>query len=248
MKIIITAGGTSERIDNVRKITNSGTGKLGAIIANTLVERYKEKIDMIYYVCARDSHKPNNNKTKIIEIEGTMELEDSIKKLLKNNKIDYFIHSMAVSDYMVDYISTAPLLAKEIMETKGHNIEECIKRNKNVLNGTKISSNEDNLLIMFKPTPKIISIIKNLSPNTFLIGFKLLDRVTNEELINAALKLLEKNNCDLIVANDLATIKKGNHKAIIIDKIGNKMVVDGKKEIASQLIQIIINNEINKNI
>ncbi len=32
-KIIITAGGTSERIDNVRKITNSSTGKLVKVIA-----------------------------------------------------------------------------------------------------------------------------------------------------------------------------------------------------------------------
>ena len=34
MKVVITAGGTSEKIDNVRKITNSSTGKLGLCIAN----------------------------------------------------------------------------------------------------------------------------------------------------------------------------------------------------------------------
>jgi phosphopantothenate-cysteine ligase len=33
LKILITAGGTSEKIDSVRRITNSGTGKLGALIA-----------------------------------------------------------------------------------------------------------------------------------------------------------------------------------------------------------------------
>ena len=31
-QVIITAGGTSERIDNVRKITNSSSGKLGVAI------------------------------------------------------------------------------------------------------------------------------------------------------------------------------------------------------------------------
>ena len=36
-KIIITAGGTSEKIDNVRKITNSSTGKLGKLIAEHLM-------------------------------------------------------------------------------------------------------------------------------------------------------------------------------------------------------------------
>ena len=35
--VVITAGGTSEKIDNVRKITNSSTGKLGKVIANELI-------------------------------------------------------------------------------------------------------------------------------------------------------------------------------------------------------------------
>ena len=42
-KIIITAGGTSERIDNVRKITNSSSGKLGTIIVNHLLQENKDK-------------------------------------------------------------------------------------------------------------------------------------------------------------------------------------------------------------
>ena len=55
MNIIITAGGTSEKIDNVRKITNSGSGKLGFIIANKLIDLYNEKINTIYYVCSKSS-------------------------------------------------------------------------------------------------------------------------------------------------------------------------------------------------
>ena len=48
-KIIITSGGTSERIDNVRKITNSSCGKLGMTIANHLLEEnvvYEIEIDV----------------------------------------------------------------------------------------------------------------------------------------------------------------------------------------------------------
>ena len=49
-KIIITAGGTSEKIDNVRKITNSSSGKLGSVIATKLLELPDDKIEKIYYV------------------------------------------------------------------------------------------------------------------------------------------------------------------------------------------------------
>ena len=56
MNIVITAGGLSEYIDNVRKITNSSTGKLGLVIANTFLSN--DNIDLIYYVCSKSALKP----------------------------------------------------------------------------------------------------------------------------------------------------------------------------------------------
>ena len=38
MNIIVTAGGTSEPIDNVRRIANTGTGRLGSLVADELAE------------------------------------------------------------------------------------------------------------------------------------------------------------------------------------------------------------------
>lgn len=218
--IIVTAGGTSERIDNVRKITNSSTGKLGMKITLELLKKYNDA--KIYYVCSRNSLRPINDRVEVIEIDGTMDLKNNIENLLTQNKIDYFIHSMAVSDYMVDYVT---------------NLESIKNNDIKVISGNKISSNEDNLVIVLKPTPKIISIIKNISPDTYLVGFKLLDGVREEELINVAKKLRDKNKCDLVVANDLENIRKGNHKAYIIDKKDEIEEVNGKDVIAKQLVR-----------
>ena len=218
--IIVTAGGTSEKIDNVRKITNSSTGKLGMKITLELLKKYNDV--KIYYVCSRNSLRPINYRVEVIEIDGTMDLKNNIEKLLTQNKIDYFIHSMAVSDYMVDYVT---------------NLESIKNNNIKVISGNKISSNEDNLVIVLKPTPKIISIIKNISPETYLVGFKLLDGVSKKELISVAKKLRDKNKCDLVVANDLENIRKGNHKAYIIDKKDEIEEVNGKDVIAKQLVR-----------
>jgi phosphopantothenate-cysteine ligase len=239
MNIIITAGGTSEYIDTVRKITNSGTGKLGAIISNTLLNEHPG-IEKLYYVCSKKAIKPEeNSKVKIIEISGTMDLKTEVETLLVNEKIDYFIHSMAVSDYIVDYVTTAELLSEEIAHY-GNN-EETIINNKNVLdNKTKISSYEDNLIIKLKKAPKIIGIIKKLSPTTKLIGFKLLNDVSKEELINVAKKLMDRNNCNYVVANDLKDIKEGNHKAYILDNKNNIITAYSKNDIAKNLSAIII--------
>lgn len=237
-KIVITAGGTSEKIDNVRKITNSSSGKLGMTIANHLL---KENDDLIiYYVCSRNSLRPLDKRIKVIEIDGTISLKNKIENLLLNEKIDYFIHSMAVSDYMTDYVTTIERIKASIKNTS--NLEEAFS-NIEIINGNKISSYEDNLVIVLKQTPKIISIIKDLSPQTYLVGFKLLDGVSKEELISVAKKLRDKNKCDLVVANDLATIRNGEHIAYIIDKNNEIEESHGKDDIAKKLVRRIKNGK-----
>ena len=231
-KIIITAGGTSEKIDNVRKITNSSSGKLGMIIANHLLKQ-NEDIN-IYYVCSKNSLKPDDERVNIVEIEGTIDLKNRIETLLLNEKIDYFIHSMAVSDYMTDYVTSLERIKQSVKNSD--NIDEAFS-NIEIINGSKISSYEDNLVIVLKPTPKIISIIKDLSPYTYLVGFKLLDGVSKEELIDVAKKLRDKNKCDLVVANDLSTIRNGEHIAYIIDKDNEIEETHGKDDIAKKLVR-----------
>lgn len=239
LKIVITAGGTSEYIDKVRKITNSGTGKLGANITNELLKR--EDIETIYYICTPKAIKPIEDKrVKIIEIINTNNLKESVETILKNQNIDWFIHSMAVSDYYVDYVSTASLLANELKQNS--NFEQVLLNAINKLdNSDKLSSNEDNLILVLKQTPKIINLIKKISPKTNLIGFKLLENVTEEYLLTIAKQLRDKNQCEYVVANDLKNIKNGNHKAFLLDKQDNVKIMNGKLDIAMNISHIVNN-------
>lgn len=237
-KIIITAGGTSEKIDNVRKITNSSSGKLGMTIANHLFEENSDL--MIYYVCSKNSLRPTDKRVQVIEADGTIDLKKTIEGLLTNEHIDYFIHSMAVSDYMTDYVTTIERMKESIKEHD--DINEAFK-NIEVIGGSKISSYEDNLVIVLKPTPKIISIIKSLSPSTYLVGFKLLDGVSKEELIEVAKRLRNKDKCNLVVANDLSTIRNGDHTGYIIDEADKVEEAHGKDDIAKKLIRRMFSNE-----
>lgn len=231
-RIIITSGGTSEKIDNVRKITNSSSGELGMTIANHLLQENSDIL--IYYVCSKNSLKPTDDRVKVVEIEGTIDLKNTIEGLLLNEHIDYFIHSMAVSDYMTDYVTTIERVKEAIKKTD--DIDEAFE-NIEVIGGSKISSYEDNLLIVLKPTLKIISIIKNLSPSTYLVGFKLLDGVSKEELIEVAKELRNKNKCDLVVANDLETIRNGEHIGYIVDTNNEIEEAHGKDDIAKKLVR-----------
>ena len=240
-KVVITAGGTSEKIDNVRKITNTSSGKLGMTIANHLLEENNDII--IYYVCSKNSLRPIDDRVKVMEIEGTIDLKNTVEELLLNQHIDCFIHSMAVSDYMTDYVTTVDRI-KESIE-KHDDIDEAFK-NIEVVGGNKISSYEENLVIALKPTPKIISLIKNLSPSTYLVGFKLLDSVSKEELINVAKKLMDKNQCDLVVANDVTKEGAGfgvdTNIATIMSKDGRRWDYELmlKRDLADKILYIVL--------
>ena len=224
MKIVITADGTSEKIDNVRKITNSSTGKLGLCIANEFLKTIGDV--EVTYICSKEAFCPSDDRVKIKRIIGVDDLEREVRNVLENNDIDVFIHSMAVSDYKVDYVSTL----------------EKLKNNEEfTMTDNKISSTLSDLVIVLKPTKKIISIIKDISPNTYLVGFKLLDNVTKDKLIEVATNLMIKNKCNLVVANDLENIRNGKHIGYIIDEENNVIVAEGKDDIAKKLVRRIEN-------
>ena len=73
----------------------------------------------------------------------------------------------------------------------------------------------------------------------FLIGFKLLSNVSDENLIDVSKKLMQKNNCNAVVANDLKNISKQSHKAYILTNDGKKVEANTKPEIADKLNELI---------
>ncbi len=251
--IIITAGPTNERIDAVMKITNMSTGALGAIIADTLLEIKNDEIDTIFYVSTKMSYKPRiqSDKFKFVMIDSTADLIQALEKIFSEHHIDIIIHSAAVGDYVGKYVIRAEDLIHEIVETV-KNTDDKNQINEEMLmhifenpsaicnNETKISSYEPHLMTMLALTPKVIGMIKNISPTVKLVGFKLLEGVSKEELFNVATKLKNKNSADYIVANDLAKIGGGRHWAMIIGNNGIEVECNTKKEIAEALVKLLM--------
>lgn len=234
--VVITAGGTSEPIDKVRKITNSSSGKLGAIIADMFAS--DSMVDKIIYIHSRKAVLPKpNDKIELVMADSTMQVLKAVEDALKN-PVFMFIHSMAISDYMVDAVSTIEMIAKDVShcEMNEKNIADTIRKCESRLdNSSKLSSYAENMVVILKQTPKIIGKIKELQPETILIGFKLLENVDDETLIEVAGKLLEKNKCDFVVANDITSISALRHNAIVVDERKCCSHCQTKEEIASCL-------------
>ena len=103
---------------------------------------------------------------------------------------------------------------------------------------------EPNLTVKLGLTPKIIASLRSMFPNAYICGFKLLENVSEQELIDASIKQIQKCNTDLVFANDLAELRKGNAARLVVNKNGYTDVkVDGPYGIFNLIKIVTTDNE-----
>ncbi len=234
MKCIITSGPMDTKIDNVRSMLNSSTGKLGSLFADNCSEFYE-----VVYIHTSGANLPKNKNIKTIKIDTPKELVNHIKKEMENKTI--VIHLMAIRDfYFKGNINLSKLLEKINNGLIKDEKELLLKIEDSLEYEAKLSSKNDQLLY-FKKDLKVIDEIKKINKNAFLIGFKLLSNVTNKELLCVQKNLLKRSSCDIVVGNIKEEINSTQHKAQILyeDKVLN---VNNKEEIVKEVLSIIRRN------
>lgn len=237
-RILITAGPTNEYIDEVMKITNMSTGRLGIELSRELTSRGNE----VTLICTRSVarsglyeryHLAGNALLRTVQIETTEQMFKALEAE-QGNDYDLVVHAAAVGDYKADFSFRMEDMAEEITnffwnecdrcETKEDFIEAILHIMTNpkckVNDDTKISSYEPNLTVKLGLTPKLISHLKEWFPSATLVGFKLLENVTKEHIIEVATKLCNKNDMDYIIANDLHDLRQGKHISYLCNKDG----------------------------
>ena len=229
-RVLITAGPTNEYIDEVMKITNMSTGRLGVELARNFL---KEGC-FVTLVCTRSVargglyeryHLSNDANLRTVQIETTDDMYNALEKE-SENKYDLVIHASAVGDYKPVFSFKMEDMAKELVEAI--RVDSSYETIFNVLTNpkckvnddTKISSYEENLTVKLGLTTKLIKRLKGWFPDSVLVGFKLLENVSKEHIIEVANKLCIKNEMDYIIANDLADLRKGNHVSYLVNKDG----------------------------
>jgi len=233
--ILITAGPTNEYIDEVMKITNMSTGRLGI----ELTKHYLESGRNVTLIATRSVfrsglfekyHLGEHPSLKCIPIETTEDMYNALKKE-SQNEYDLVIHSSAVGDYKPEFSFRLEDLAEELVsmikegKISYEEILEVLTNPKCKVNDdTKISSYEKHLTVKLMLTTKLISYLRKWYPNAILVGFKLLENVSKEYLIEVAQKLCIKNNMDYIIANDLHDLRQGMHLSYLVNNNGYQNV------------------------
>ncbi|NLI72809.1 MAG: hypothetical protein GX361_08805 [Bacteroidales bacterium] len=251
INIAISAGGTSEPIDGIRKITNISTGSLGWHCLEAVFAYFtarSEKNFHIHYIHTENAIIKPLDKTDLqhvtfIPVTNAESVYQAVDKLTKEISIDYFIHSMAISDFTFSYAVNIHKLSEEIEalqkvgEFTDDHVRSLLENPQSKLSADEKISSDSDIIIGLKRTKKVMPLIKQNNPNTFLVGFKLLRDVSESKLLQVANQTAEKNSCNLVLANQLSAISETNHQGILIKNGEIIERAEGKKEIAKVIVE-----------
>lgn len=99
-KVIVTAGGTREKIDPVRYIGNFSSGKMGIAFAEEAAKAGAE-VTLIY--AAVNVTLPHSSRIKLIHVDSSEEMENAVLEQFK--RADVLIMAAAVADWRVEKIA-----------------------------------------------------------------------------------------------------------------------------------------------
>lgn len=254
--IAITAGGTEETIDGVRKITNMSSGSLSWHCLEALLaymHKRGEEDFTVHYIKApqaitKELSAADAAHVHFIEVTNTQSVYNAVKSLMSKVDVDIFIHAMAVSDFSYAYSVSKEDLAEELYSNFAGDSNIRINDIKDILScpkyrhrpEDKISSREE-IIMGFETTPKVISLIKKMNEATFLVGFKLVKHNQDNHMIKQAEKLRINNNCDAVFANEASQLSVKGHAGVLLYKGEPVDYPTGKKEIAAAIINLAFN-------
>lgn len=137
-KIVITAGGTKEKIDTVRFISNFSSGKMGIALAD---EAYSQGADVVLVsTVVPIPCKPYS----VLTVDSALEMKIAVEKEFLDKQADCLIMAAAVADYR----------AKDVLDVKMKKISEDeisiqLVKNPDILKEMSAKKKENQLVVGF---------------------------------------------------------------------------------------------------
>ncbi|MDR1077742.1 MAG: hypothetical protein LBL55_03605 [Propionibacteriaceae bacterium] len=239
MRVLVTGGGTAEPIDRVRRIGNNASGRLGALLADRFAAQ--PGVDQVVHLCAVDSVRPQSAAVEVETVGTVADLAQVVRRRLTAGPVDAVVHSMAVSDYRVERVARAADLVRDLTgRDDPEQLRQAILSGPGLDTGHKISSTHDDLVVVLRPALKVIGLFKELAPAALLVGFKLLDQVPLDELLEQARRLMDRHGCDWVLANDLSQIGPSRHVGHLLDRAGRVRRFETKPAIAEGIVRAVV--------
>jgi phosphopantothenoylcysteine decarboxylase/phosphopantothenate--cysteine ligase len=181
MNCIVTTGPAYEPLDDVRRLTNFSTGRLGTELANFLTAR-GHRVTLL--IGEQATYAGARKAKRVITYTTTADLWAKLKAF-RGKKVDAIFHAAAVSDFSFGKMFTRDAAGKMKAFTPSK----------------KISTRGGNLLVELMPTPKILAELRGWFPRTTIVGWKFEADGRRTNAIGAAQRQLVDCDTDACVAN-----------------------------------------------
>ena len=149
MNCVVTAGPTFEPLDDVRRLTNFSTGRLGTELANHLAA-HGHQVTLL--IGEQATHRGERRAQTVEVFTTTADLRERLKKL-SAGRVDAVFHAAAVSDFAFGQIWTRSATGEMTPLKSG-----------------KFTTRQGTLLAELTPTPKIIAELRGWYPKARLAG------------------------------------------------------------------------------
>jgi phosphopantothenoylcysteine decarboxylase/phosphopantothenate--cysteine ligase len=180
MKVIVTCGPSFEPIDQVRRLTNFSTGGLGVHLSNQLARAGFEVF------CLKGSgatHPGPGEQCHLSLFDTNDDLLNLLEQTSAAHEIAAVFHVAALCDYKV----------KRVEDDQGRSC-----------NSPKIASRSGALTISLEPATKVIAKMRDLFPESILIGWKYELAGTPSDALAKAARQMQENRTDACVLNGQA--------------------------------------------
>jgi len=171
MRCIVTAGGTVESIDQVRRLTNFSTGNLGTQLANLLASRGHS---VVLFRSLSSSVPPPAATVTVAGFDSTADLASRFLEFATDQPLAIF-HAAAVSDFCVGLV-----------------YQRSEDGSLRAICSSKYSTRLGGLFVELRPTPKLLPGLREWYPNAQIFGWKYEVEGTRKDALDAGWRQLKE--------------------------------------------------------
>ena len=214
MRILVTAGNTRERIDEVRDWGNIFTGNTGFAIAREL-----SSIGQVDLLTSNRQHIADSKQLANIRASGFTahaELRAALAALMSREKYDAVFMTAAVADYK-------PVRVFAVLNRTAHAGGETWTVTD--VQAGKVKSTHKQIAILGEQTEKLVDLFRTeWKHNGLLVKFKLEVGISNDELVRVGQASRKASGADYLVANTLDMVAGDNAGAFLLSDSGEEWV------------------------
>lgn len=200
--VVLTLGSTRSPIDDIRFVQNTSSGRTGFALADDL---YRHGHDVTCVAGFTSVSAPSWLPLILDAFEPDAMLKELL--VLAKDKIDAWIHTAAVLDYIV----------------------------KNPAKG-KLASQQGDLTVELVEGEKHIERLREMCKGSVRIGFKLESGIKQKDLIYRATAQIEKAGMTAVVANRLEDLgQKDKPRGYLVDEFGSHFVLENQKQMCEAI-------------